>query len=95
MRMAAIRVFTITDGYTTLYHTLSPHEFHEELARYINTMCISPKQNTYFINCLFMEETDYYTFKKNFGKIKKIETKNHLRLVKNEKEEGDPEGDET
>jgi len=85
-----LKVFIISDFYTHFYHTTDPQLFYQEIARYINTMLVSQKQNTYQVHCLFFEEAEYETYKNNFNKVKRPTLKANLKLV--ETEEGEPDG---
>jgi hypothetical protein len=81
-----VRVFVISDYYTHFYYSTNASEFYTELARYVNTMIVSQKQNTYLINCFFMEEAEYQVYVQNFNKVKRPVLKPNLKLVKEERD---------
>jgi len=60
-----IRIYYISDSYRLLFHSLDPAEFYSEYSKYVNTLAVSKKENTYITGSWFMSISEYGVFLKN------------------------------
>ena len=87
-----MKVFTISDGYKTVFVTEDSSVFYSALSEWVKIMKESLKNNTYIISNTEMTEKEYEVFVKNLNHKSKEDVKyeqavltnprNRLKLIK-------------